>query len=94
MRATFVGEVRTIRASEDGKYKDVAVLQEGAANSTRLWSYADLEGLGAVQEGDTVECDVYAAAKIAKTSGNPYLSVQLRAIRVQSVAGEKFPKAV
>jgi hypothetical protein len=73
------GEVRRVKPSDDGKFLDLAVLEDGAANSINVWSFADVEGAAQLQQGDFVELDVFASAKLSK-AGRAYLSCQLRKI--------------
>ena len=82
------GEVRVIKRDPTSKYVDVAILEEHAANSVRCWAFEDAEGLSVIKEGDAVEADVFVSAKLSK-AGQPYLSTQLRSVKVLAVAGSK-----
>ena len=85
MIARITGEVRQLRANpRNEKYVDVAVLPEGSVNGTRMWAYADAEGLDGVDIGATVEAEVYVQAKTSERG--PYLSTQLRKVKVLTAA--------
>lgn len=78
-RATITGEIRNVKMSEDGKFVDLAVLQDGAVDSVKCWGFADAFDGQEPEVGQSVDVEVYAAMKKSKR-GNDYLSIQLRKV--------------
>lgn len=76
------GEVRQVRPTEDGKYVDIAILEEGAVSSLRTWAFRDAPGVAALEVGQVITARVYPQAKTSK-AGKAYLSTQLHEVYLE-----------
>lgn len=94
MRATVVGTVVMVKLSDDEKFADVVLLQDGASQTVQTWAFADaLIGTPEELQGKTVSLDVWTQMKVSK-AGNRYLNTQTKGMAlVDAGAGRKLKTA-